>query len=1168
MARDLAALAERLQDYLNSPVTSNLIRQAHARKMMVELGSNRAEWPQFNDQLDELLHYGANNLLSGGLDLLGNDEFSNQAKSFLFHGAESLEFLASSPETYRGSIPDSKLKSAAAYYLSGHHARAFVILDRDIRDLGDLGILEQIVALMLKQDISATHYAAVGILAQELYTDRAIAASIDLNELEIDDAISRIAIHSVARSVMAYLEFLRSGIETHLEEAKARVDNVISLAREARLVDVWWWSKIIEKLFDELNQTSLWTNLRPLMPDGGDNSIVRAYIIAAMQRNICTLWPSQLTALRKIVEIERQSFCVRMPTSSGKTRIAELAILTAFRDFEGQSPTCIYIAPFRSLAVEVESSLRAAFDPLGFSVSELYGGFELSEAENAVIDSVNIVVVTPEKLDAMLRFAPQIFENVKCVVVDEGHTAGDTSERGLRAEFMLNRLLRRLPRDTCRYVFASAVLPNAEDFATWIGGNGHSLVSSDWRPSRQMIGELRWRAAMPARIVYTHAGHERFETDCFIPRFIERTNGHGRRRRSYPEDPREAIALSAIRLATQGAVLLFVPQRQHVEATGSAVLDAITLEQLHNPDRPLDHMSAPAEAPEVADCLAAIDKELGPNSVLSQCVRKGIAVHHGRLPWQIRQPMEKFIASGNAQVIVATTTLSAGINLPIRTVLVKGLWQGPDKQVDSLTFWNICGRAGRGMKEIEGQILFFMDLDRAQWRIRRDRKYNQDLIERPNTYSIMGVLYLILRALQRQWLERIPEVGFETICEKLANNDFNWLANDEAQAMKAWFRLLDDQLFALASERLEDGELADTLESVLSDSLLSVQLASSPIESIDLQAASKAISARLDFVRKRVPERTQRDRFYKLGLPLDDCLQLHNSLTELRELMTLLNNWSELDIKSRSEWTREFVSWAVKLPFAQVLEEQVDGLKNLVVGFMNGASLTELSQDLLIAEHWQSPQEVGAEIESFCVFRLSWIANAVSSYLQATTDEDATIASITSALPAMFKYGTMEPLATVFAPFLGNSRELAEQIAAVCPFVYGDNAVYAWFRGLTAEALIQQNLDPMCIERIIAARNRIVSPIEVALPQPHYECVLEVISREGPPVVEVIVSAVYKVNEVDGPYIDLLQPDGTLIGHYRPIGHPIVDDWFNWVRTTLRLSDFGGYSTLTWSNVS
>ena len=110
--------------------------------------------------------------------------------------------------------------------------------------------------------------------------------------------------------------------------------------------------------------------------------------------------------------------------------------------------------PFEPLAVEVERSLRAAFDPLGFAVSELYGGYELSEAEGEVIESVSIVVVTPEKLDAMLRFAPEVFENVKCVIVDEGHTAGDTSERGLRAEFVLNRLLRRLPRNTCRYVFA------------------------------------------------------------------------------------------------------------------------------------------------------------------------------------------------------------------------------------------------------------------------------------------------------------------------------------------------------------------------------------------------------------------------------------------------------------------------------------------------------------------------------------------------------------------------------------------------------------------------------------------------------------------------------------------------------------------------------------------
>jgi hypothetical protein len=1042
-----------------------------------------------------------------------------------------------------------------------------VILEQELADTEVLGSLERIVALLLKQDIAETHRAVLSTLSDPLYADQGLATGLSEETLTLDEVVDRVSEYSLARSVLAYLEYLRSGNDEQLVEAAERVRSVTALALEARFVDVWWWGRVIEKLFDELQKTSLWSNLRPLMPVGGDSAIIRGYIIAAMQRNVCTLWPSQLTALKKVAEVERPSFCVRMPTSAGKTRIAELAILAAFNDHVGQGAKCIYIAPFRSLAVEVERSLRAAFAPLGFSVSELYGGFELSDAENAVIESVSIVVVTPEKLDAMLRFSPQIFESVKCVIVDEGHIAGDRSERGLRAEFVLNRLLRRLPRDSCRYVFASAVLPNADDFAKWIGGNDESLVTSEWRPSRQMIGELRWRADAPTKIVYTHAGHKPFETDCFVPRFIEQEAGIGRRRRAYPAHAREAVALSAVRLSSQGPVLLFVPQRQHVESTGKAVLEAITLEQTYSPSRSVAHLGADINAPEVTACINALDQQLGANSTLAQCVRKGIAVHHGRLPWQIRQPMENFIGSGHAQIIVATTTLSAGVNLPIRTVLVKGLWQGEKKLVNALTFWNICGRAGRGMKEIEGQILFFMDLNRPTWQTTRDRSYNLNLIEQPNAESIMGVLYFLLAELKRHWLQQIPEVSFEAMCEKLANSDFDWMADDDAEGMKAWFRLLDDQLFALLSEHLEDGELADTLESVLSDSLLSVQLASKPIQGIDLEAASKSLSARMDYVRFRIPERIQRDRFYKLGLPIEDCLQLHGSLVELTELLVEFAHWNDLELEDKCDWISRFVAWAVTLPFAQVADERRDSLATLTVEFLKGTSLTEMGNQPSIAAIWPTPQEIGAEIESFCGFRLSWIANAVANYVQVTAAADIQIPSIAAALPAMFKYGTMRPLATTFAPFLENDRVLGELLADLCPAPYGDNAVFAWFRELTIDDLVGNGIEQPQAERILNSRNHILRVQAPPAQEPANSCQLETIQAFGLLGDYPLVNAISKVND-DGQFIELVSPSGELIGQFRPIGHPFFEGWFRWMLLSLKLNCTDGTPVLSWSTLA
>ena len=101
---------------------------------------------------------------------------------------------------------------------------------------------------------------------------------------------------------------------------------------------------------------------------------------------IVNLWPSQIKALQWILRKDKPSFGVHMPTSAGKTKIAELTILKTILDSQNDSAKCIYIAPYRSLAIEIEHALRSGLGPLGIRVSEIYGGFDMSYAEQRLID--------------------------------------------------------------------------------------------------------------------------------------------------------------------------------------------------------------------------------------------------------------------------------------------------------------------------------------------------------------------------------------------------------------------------------------------------------------------------------------------------------------------------------------------------------------------------------------------------------------------------------------------------------------------------------------------------------------------------------------------------------------------------------------------------------------
>ena len=127
-----------------------------------------------------------------------------------------------------------------------------------------------------------------------------------------------------------------------------------------------------------------------------------------------------------------------MPTSAGKTRIAELSILKTFLEHpDNPEVKCVYIAPFRSLAVEIESTLRKGLRPLGIRVSEIYGGFDLSSTERRLVAETQVLIATPEKLDAIIRQDPDLLNEVRLVIIDEGHLAGQLSERGLRAEVLV-----------------------------------------------------------------------------------------------------------------------------------------------------------------------------------------------------------------------------------------------------------------------------------------------------------------------------------------------------------------------------------------------------------------------------------------------------------------------------------------------------------------------------------------------------------------------------------------------------------------------------------------------------------------------------------------------------------------------------------------------------------
>ena len=311
---------------------------------------------------------------------------------------------------------------------------------------------------------------------------------------------------------------------------------------------------------------SLWRILPPFFPD--DLSLLNRYIRLLLfgKRPITELWRSQRDAVPVALDQSRHGAVVNMRTSSGKTRVAELAILQTLH--ADPNAKILYLAPFRSLALEIEQTLGQVFDWCGFHVSHLYGGFRLSAADRQLAKDSSITIATPEKARAILRSSPELFDDVKLIVVDEGHLIG-ANERLVKNELFLDHLRFIAKATDCRIIMLSAVLPNPAHLAEWVTGNADNVIQSEWKPSAERFGLLRWQSDH-VRIDW------RGDFESFNPRFVQSAPlGWGGRRSPFPNNKNEAVAATAARLASVGPVMIFSARANSIPGLAKATLMAL-----------------------------------------------------------------------------------------------------------------------------------------------------------------------------------------------------------------------------------------------------------------------------------------------------------------------------------------------------------------------------------------------------------------------------------------------------------------------------------------------------------------------------------------------------------------------------------------------------------------
>jgi len=545
-------------------------------------------------------------------------------------------------------------------------------------------------------------------------------------------------------------EYLR---ETILGLRRSAYDN--GSARELLFADV------ICAIIERRLQNSTWRCL----PSYSHLSIDQWQNVLRRESFIRELWPAQHLLGQNGI-FRGRSAVVQMPTSAGKTKATEIIIRSAF--LANRTSLAVVVAPFRALCHEIRNSLLEAFDDEYATVDELSDVLQPDFQIGEFLDTRQVLVVTPEKLLYVLRSAPELAENIGLLVYDEGHQF-DSGTRGITYELLLTSLKSMVPEGV-QTVLISAVISNASAIGQWLNGEDSEVVQgSSLSPTYRTVAFASWLDQRGRLEFVTQEAPE--DNQFFVPRIIEqqelRLRGKERKQRMFPvRDDGQTIALFlGLKLAANGAVAVFCGRKTTASGLCEKLVDAY--DRALPTARPVEY----SDQDEVGRLHSLCECNLGKDAIATRSAALGVFAHHGNTPQGLRLAIEHAMKEGLTRFVVCTSTLAQGVNLPIRYLIVTGVYQGAQR-IKVRDFHNLLGRTGRAGMYTEGSVVFADPVvydKRKAWKDGWRWRQVKELLEPGNSEPCASTLLSIFEPLQSDDEKRYIKMEPFFIAEKYVN---------------------------------------------------------------------------------------------------------------------------------------------------------------------------------------------------------------------------------------------------------------------------------------------------------------------------------------------------------------------------------------------------------------
>ncbi len=620
------------------------------------------------------------------------------------------------------------------------------------------------------------------------------------------------------------------------------------------------------------------------------------------------LFPSQISAINSgILSDSNTVYSMQMPTSSGKTSLCEILI---YNEVKGRQKKVLFLVPFRALASEIKLGISARLESAGVTVVASHGGNIPTRSESATVETADVLIITPEKFTAIAHTIPELEDSFNTIICDEGHLIDD-STRGLQYELLLTKL--KTSDNPKKIIFISAILPNVDVIHGWLGGTPDSIAKSEYKPVEIDFSFISkqdkdsWQ--LDFNTIYDRP------RNYFLRNFLTKNDfrymnpDSGRLKLIDGYNSYTSLACAAaLKARWNGSVALFTTMK------GDNGIRGLSSKFINFYEHDIELVNKnPVLSFDLPNLVEYIEFQFGKSYLLSKLLKYGIGFHHGDLPQEIRREMEGAIQNKTISLLICTSTLAEGVNLPIRTLVVHTIKRFNGElllPIENRSLKNIIGRVGRAGKETKGRVIFANNGERVDV----ENVFRDLYME-----SASGALFKLIKTLNNAVLKLNIDLN-------------NEIFESQGSEFLSLIDKIDIALIDLIPQEIVIEEIEQYVENII-ETTLAYQYCDTDVLKDRIK---EVFNIRTQYLQTEIPKESWELLKRSGSSPRYwDFLKTHKLIERIE--------WQTLFLLNDSVWIDEIVLIIMEMPTLQIDDENLV-VKSAIIGWMEGASYDEISQ--------------------------------------------------------------------------------------------------------------------------------------------------------------------------------------------------------------------------------